>query len=65
MTPRDGRERVVGEPVVIAVVAEGGRTLRKIAEIGFVLLVEESVLRGQAFGNGFVFLGKNGSDSSD
>lgn len=65
MTPRDGRERVVGEPVIIAVVAEGGRALRKIAEIRFVLLVEKSVLDREAFGKRFGLLRKSGGGCGD
>jgi len=33
-------ERVVTQLIVVAVVAKGGRTLRKVAQIGFVLLVK-------------------------
>ena len=58
MSAQDGRERVVGELVVVAIVAESRRTLRKIAQIAFVLLVEERVLRRQAFGDGFRSLRK-------
>ena len=50
---------MIGEFVVVAVVAEGGGALGKIAQIGFVLLVEEGVLRGEAVGNWFEVLGED------
>ena len=53
----DGRERVLGELVVVAVVAEGGGALRKVAEIRLVLLFEERVLGGDALSNWFDVLG--------
>ena len=52
MAALDGVERVVGEPVVVAVVAKRCRALREVAQIGFVLLVEKGILGGKAFGNG-------------
>jgi len=65
MAPRDRAWRIVGEAVVVAVVAEGGRALRKVAEIGFIPLVEKSILRGQAFGKRLLFLGKNRCGGAD
>ena len=56
----DGGERVVGELVVVAIVAEGRGALGKVAEIGFVLFIEESVLRRQSIGDGFGVLGNTG-----
>jgi hypothetical protein len=47
----NGSERVVRKLVVVTVVAEGCRALRKVAEIGLVLLVENSILGGNAVGN--------------
>src|SRR3954453_7496308 len=47
----DGGKRVVSELVVVAIVTESGCALRKIAEIGFVLLVKERVLCGEAVGD--------------
>ena len=58
-------ERVVGEPVVVAVVPERSRALRKIAQICFVLLVEKTILCGQAVGHRLVILGKNRNGYSD
>src|ERR1700733_11916838 len=60
VTSPDGIERIVVEPVVVAVVAESGRTFGKVAQIGFVLFVENSVLNREAFGDRFGTLGKNG-----
>lgn len=42
---------MVGQLVVIAIVAEVGGPLRKFAEIGFILLVKQRVLGGDACGN--------------
>jgi hypothetical protein len=56
---------VVGELVVVAVIAEGSSALGKIAEIGFVLLVEESVLSGDAVGHRFNVLGAHGSNNGN
>ena len=39
-----GSERILGKLVVISVVAEGSGALRKVAEIGFVLLLEQRIL---------------------
>jgi len=51
-----GRERMVCEPVVVTVVTEISGPLRKFPEIGFILLVKKSVLRGQPLGNRLQFL---------
>src|SRR6266478_6875709 len=55
----DSVERVLGELVVVSVVAESGGTLGKVAEIGFVLLFEKGVLDGQAVGHWLEVLGKD------
>src|SRR5271156_5653408 len=44
----DGGEGVVGEFIVEAVVAVGGGAVGIVAEVGFVLLVEEGVLGDEA-----------------
>ena len=59
MTLRDGVERVLGELVVVAIVAIGRGALRKVAQIGLVLLLEKSVLRGYAVSNGLRVLGED------
>src|ERR1700730_2068526 len=53
VAPNDGIERVVGELVVVAVVAEGGRAFWKVAEIRLVLLFEECFLSRHALINWF------------
>src|ERR1700730_7551303 len=53
VAPNDGIERVVGELVVVAVVAECGRAFRKAAEIRLVLLFEECVLGRDALSDWF------------
>ncbi len=57
----NGVERVIGELIVVAVVAVGGGALGRIAEIGFVLLVEKGVLGGEAVGEWFEVIGENGA----
>ena len=61
----DGVERVLGELVVVAVVAESGGALGKVAEIGLVLLFEKGVLGGEAVGNWFEVLGEDGTRYDD
>jgi hypothetical protein len=61
----EGNERVLGEFVVVAVVAEGGGALRKVAEIGLVLLFEKGVLGGETVGNWFEVLGEEGTGYGD
>ena len=56
---------MVGELVVVAVVAEGGGALGKIAEIGLVLLFENGVLGGEAVGNWFEVLGEAATEYGD
>ena len=56
---RDGVEGAVGQLVVVAVVAESSGALGKVAQIGFVLLVEKCVLGGDAVGHRFDCLGKD------
>src|SRR5208282_6331467 len=65
VAPGDGCERVLGEPVVVAVVAEGGSALRKVAEIRLVLLFEKGVLGGEAVGNWFDILGEDATGYGD
>ena len=47
----DSGKRVVGELVVIAIIAESGGALREIAELGFVVFVEKRILRGEVVGD--------------
>ena len=54
----NGFERILRKPVVVPVVAKSCSSLRKVAEIGFELLVEKSILRGEAVRNGLGVLGK-------
>src|SRR5260370_42645598 len=61
----DGVERVFGELVVVAVVAESGSALGKVSEGGLILLLEKCVLGGHAVGNWFEVLGKDGNGHSD
>jgi hypothetical protein len=61
----DGFERVLGKLVVVAIVAEGGSTLRKVAEIRLVLLFEKCVLGGEAVGNWLDVLGKDATGYGD
>src|ERR1700675_1515251 len=60
MVLRDSIERVVIELVVIAVVAEGRGALGEIAQFGLVVVVEDSILRGNAVPCGFCVLAGNG-----
>jgi hypothetical protein len=53
------RRASIGELVVVAVVAEGGGALGKVAEVGLVLLFEKGVLRGEAVGHGLTFWAKS------
>jgi len=55
----NGVEGVLGELVVVAVVAVGGGSLRKLPQVGLVLLVEKCVLGGDAVGHWFEVLGKD------
>ena len=57
----DGGERVLGELVVVAIVAESRGALGKVAQVGLVLLFEKGVLGGEAVGNWFEVLGEDGS----
>jgi hypothetical protein len=54
----NGFERILRKSVVVAIVAESCGSLRKVAEVGFVLLVEKRILRGEAVCNGFGVLGE-------
>ena len=65
MPPPDGIEGIVVELIVVAVVAKSGGALGKITEIALVLLVEERVLRGEAFGERLGILGKSGQSGDD
>ena len=56
---------MLGEFVVVAVVAEGGGALGEVAEIGLVLLFEKGVLGGEAIGNWFDVLGEDGTRYGD
>ena len=47
---RDRLQRVVGELVVIAIVAESGGALGKVLEIRLVLLFEKRILCGNTIG---------------
>ena len=58
----NGSERVVRQLVVVTIVAEGGRALRKVAEIGLVLLVENRILGGDAVGNRLYILRESTTD---
>ena len=57
MATGDGIERVLGELIVVSVIAERRRALGKVAEIRFVLLFKERVLRGKAVSDWFNVLG--------
>ena len=61
----DRLEREVIEPVVVAIVAEGSGALRVVAEIGFVLLLEQCVLRSNTLGDRFEILGEGCLDSGN
>src|ERR1700722_9214904 len=65
MTAPDGIDRIVGQPVVVAVVSERSRALGKIAQVGFVLLVENSILRREPVGNGLGCLRKRSSGGGE
>src|SRR5208337_3490323 len=65
MPMQDGFDRIVIEPVVVAVIAEGSRALGKIAEVRFVLFVEECILCRKTLGNWFESLGRNETGKSD
>ena len=60
----DGVERVFVQLVVVAIIAEGGGALRKVPEIGLVLLIKKRVLGGKAVGDWFEILGQNGPSDS-
>ncbi len=47
----DGRQGKIVQLVVVAIITEGGGALRMCLQIGFVLLVKERVLAGQAIGD--------------
>ena len=51
----DSRKRIVVEPVVVAIIAIGGRALGIGFEVGLVLLFEERVLGRETFGDGSGF----------
>ena len=65
VAPANGVEGILGEFVVVAVVAEGGSALGKVAQIGLVLLFEKRILGGEAISNGFEILCENGSGHGD
>jgi hypothetical protein len=48
---RNRLQRVVGELVVVAIVAERRGALRKVLEITLILLFEQRILRSEANGN--------------
>src|SRR3984885_10414310 len=56
---KDGIERVLRQLVVVAIISVGGGALGKAAELGFVIIVEEAVLRGYAVGGGLRVLGED------
>ena len=56
----DAGERVVGELVVVAVVADGGGALGGVLEAGLPLVFEEGVLGGDAVGYGGLREGEGG-----
>ena len=58
-------EGVVGELVIVSVVAEGRGALGKVTKIGLVLLFEKRVLSGQAVGKRLEVLGKERAGYSD
>ncbi len=58
-------ERILGELVVVAIVAIGRGAFGKVAEIGLVLLFEKSVLGGEAISNWFEVLGEDGTCHCD
>jgi hypothetical protein len=53
---------MVRKLIVVTVVAEGRRALRKIFEIGLVLLVENSILGSDAVGNRLYILRESATD---
>jgi hypothetical protein len=57
----DSDKRIVGELVVVAIVAERAGALGRVLQIGLVLLFEKRILRSQALGRGFRVLGENGN----
>ena len=61
----DGIEREIVETIVIAIVAKRGCALGEVAEIGFVLLVENSILGRKALGKRLNVLGKSETDSAE
>ena len=61
MVLRDGVEGAVRQFVVKAVVAESSGALGKVAQIGFVLLVEKCALGGDAVGHRFDVLSEGTS----
>src|SRR5579859_5336478 len=61
----NGSEGALGKLVVVAVVAEGGGAFGKIAQIGFVLLIEQLVLGGGAVGYRFDVLGETTRDGEE
>ena len=62
---RDGCERIVIQPVVIAIITESSRPLREISEVGLILLLEERVLLGDSLSRGFHALRNGGNTRSD
>ena len=54
----DGCERALGKLVVIAIVPKSSGAFGKVAQIGFVLLIENRILSGNAFGHRFDVLSK-------
>jgi hypothetical protein len=62
---RNGCEGALREFVVIAVIAEGRGALGKIAQIGFILLVEQRVLGGDAVGYRLNVLGDTTRDGEE
>jgi hypothetical protein len=65
MATDDGVERVVGEFIVVAVVAVGCGALGKVAEIGLLLLFEKRVLGGEAVGDRLEVLADDSSGKGD
>jgi hypothetical protein len=51
-------ERVIVQPIVVAIIPEGGGSLGEVAEVGLILRVEQSVLFGYALRNRLDGLGK-------
>jgi hypothetical protein len=52
----NGFERIICELIVVPVVAEGCGSFREVAQIGFILLFEKSILGGEAILNGLCIL---------